>query len=145
MEFNSAELVGSGGGGDGGVASVGGGLGSEEPTRTLKRPRLAWIPQLQKRFMDAKVQTNSVSQFESFKNLQGYRKGDNVEGLYQVKKYLDQFGYLDVLDNKNSEFDDKLESAIMTYQLKFNLNVTGILDSRTVSQMMMPRCGEPDM
>ncbi|CAA2954148.1 Hypothetical predicted protein [Olea europaea subsp. europaea] len=45
-EFNSAELVRSGGGGDGSVASVGGGLGSKEPTRTLKRPRLVWIPQL---------------------------------------------------------------------------------------------------
>lgn len=43
---DSAELGGGGGGG-------GGGLGSDEPARTLKRPRLVWTPQLHKRFVDA--------------------------------------------------------------------------------------------
>ncbi|KAL0337893.1 UNVERIFIED_CONTAM: Transcription factor MYBC1 [Sesamum calycinum] len=41
-EFDSPE----GGGG-------GGGTGSDEPARTLKRPRLVWTPQLHKRFVDA--------------------------------------------------------------------------------------------
>ncbi|CAI9776161.1 unnamed protein product [Fraxinus pennsylvanica] len=45
-EFDSAEL---GGGGTGG----GVGLASDEPARTLKRPRLVWTPQLHKRFVDA--------------------------------------------------------------------------------------------
>ncbi|XP_022899654.1 transcription factor MYBC1-like [Olea europaea var. sylvestris] len=52
-EFDSVELVGSEGGGDGGVAGAGGGVGSDEPARTLKRPRLVWTPQLHKRFVDA--------------------------------------------------------------------------------------------
>ncbi|PIN24993.1 hypothetical protein CDL12_02255 [Handroanthus impetiginosus] len=49
-EFDSTELSGAaaaGGGGAGGVP------GSDEPARTLKRPRLVWTPQLHKRFVDA--------------------------------------------------------------------------------------------
>ncbi|PIN19652.1 hypothetical protein CDL12_07678 [Handroanthus impetiginosus] len=45
-EFDSQELSGAGGG-------AGGGTGSDEPARTLKRPRLVWTPQLHKRFVDA--------------------------------------------------------------------------------------------
>ncbi|KAH6799620.1 hypothetical protein C2S51_036104 [Perilla frutescens var. frutescens] len=44
-EFDSPEISGAGGGG--------GGAGSDEPARTLKRPRLVWTPQLHKRFVDA--------------------------------------------------------------------------------------------
>lgn len=46
FDSSSAELGGGGGGGGGGTAS-------EEPARTLKRPRLVWTPQLHKRFVDA--------------------------------------------------------------------------------------------
>ncbi|XP_074276758.1 transcription factor MYBC1 [Silene latifolia] len=44
FESSSAELCGGVGGGGG---------GSDEPARTLKRPRLVWTPQLHKRFVDA--------------------------------------------------------------------------------------------
>ncbi|XP_074297182.1 transcription factor MYBC1-like [Silene latifolia] len=52
-ESNSAELCSVGGGG---IISGGGVSGSEEPARTLKRPRLVWTPQLHKRFVDAVAQ-----------------------------------------------------------------------------------------
>lgn len=42
---NSSEFVDS--------AELGSGAGSDEPARTLKRPRLVWTPQLHKRFVDA--------------------------------------------------------------------------------------------
>ncbi|XP_073039377.1 transcription factor MYBC1-like [Primulina eburnea] len=45
-EFDSPELSGAAGG-------SGGAAGSDEPARTLKRPRLVWTPQLHKRFVDA--------------------------------------------------------------------------------------------
>ncbi|KAI3444292.1 hypothetical protein Pfo_000957 [Paulownia fortunei] len=48
-EFDSPELSGAAGGGSG----AGGAAGSDEPARTLKRPRLVWTPQLHKRFVDA--------------------------------------------------------------------------------------------
>ncbi|KAF2316182.1 hypothetical protein GH714_041523 [Hevea brasiliensis] len=41
--------------------------------------------------------------------------------------------------------DDLLDSALKTYQLNYHLKVTGSLDSQTVSKMMMPRCGVPDI
>ncbi|EYU20817.1 hypothetical protein ABFS82_11G015200 [Erythranthe guttata] len=42
-DYDSPELSGAGGGAG----------GSDEPARTLKRPRLVWTPQLHKRFVDA--------------------------------------------------------------------------------------------
>ncbi|CAI9769494.1 unnamed protein product [Fraxinus pennsylvanica] len=85
------------------------------------------------------------SDFSSLKNFQGSKKGDNIKGLYQVMKYINEFGYLPLNHNKNDEFDEELESAIMTYQLKYNLEVTGVLDCGTVSKMMAPRCGVVDI
>nr|GMC73455.1 metalloendoproteinase 2-MMP-like [Ipomoea batatas] len=82
------------------------------------------------------------------KQLQGSKKGDKVEGLYNIKKYLKTFGYIDHLSDNSSEteyFSDQLESAVKTYQTNFNLNATGVLDAATVSAMMMPRCGAPDI
>jgi hypothetical protein len=38
-----------------------------------------------------------------------------------------------------------LESAIKTYQLNYHLNVSGTLDDKAVSKMMMPRCGVADI
>lgn len=84
--------------------------------------------------------------FASFNKFRGSKKGDHVEGLYRVKKYFNQFGYLDTIDaSKKDVIDDALESAVKTYQLNYNLEITGILDSHTVSFMMMPRCGVPDI
>ncbi|KAK1552669.1 hypothetical protein Q3G72_021248 [Acer saccharum] len=85
------------------------------------------------------------SQFEFIKTLQGYKKGEKVEGIKDLKKYLEQFGYLNPNPSHDDKFDDILESAVKTYQLNFNLNTTGTLDPQTVSTMMMPRCGVPDI
>lgn len=85
----------------------------------------------------------SSSDFESLKHFEGYVKGDH--GLLPVKRYLHRYGYLDTLDLNNDKFDDELESAIITYQLNYHLDTTGILDSDTLSKMMVPRCGVPDI
>ncbi|XP_008230961.1 PREDICTED: metalloendoproteinase 2-MMP-like [Prunus mume] len=86
------------------------------------------------------------SPFEFLDHLKGFQNGDKVPGIQDLKKYLGRFGYLSSNNNQTTdEFDDQLASAIKTYQLNYNLKTTGILDTQTVSNMMMPRCGVPDI
>ncbi|KAA8548045.1 hypothetical protein F0562_004694 [Nyssa sinensis] len=69
----------------------------------------------------------------------------------ELKKYLENFGYLNYDHSKNhthsndDDFDDLLESAIKTYQFNYHLKTTGALDAQTVSKMMEPRCGVADI
>ncbi|KAI3877155.1 hypothetical protein MKX03_010422 [Papaver bracteatum] len=85
--------------------------------------------------------------FGFLKQLAGCHKGETVKGLHEAKQYLKKFGYLDAgsMHENDDEFDDVLESAIKTYQLNYNLETSGILDASTIEQMMMPRCGMPDI
>ncbi|PSS35187.1 Metalloendoproteinase [Actinidia chinensis var. chinensis] len=91
------------------------------------------------------------SPFEYIKHFQGCHKGEKVESLHQLKTYLEHFGYLNYQHSPNQthvhddNFEDLLESAIKTYQLNYRLRATGILDAETVSKMMAPRCGFPDI
>ncbi|XP_038716109.1 metalloendoproteinase 3-MMP-like [Tripterygium wilfordii] len=89
------------------------------------------------------------SPFEFLKHLQGCHKGEKVKDVNKLKKYLEKFGYLNYTKNQShandDEFDDLLESAVKTYQLNYHIKATGVLDSNTVSKMMMPRCGVADI
>ncbi|KAH7532564.1 metalloendoproteinase 2-MMP [Ziziphus jujuba] len=94
------------------------------------------------------VSSSKSSPFRFIKNLQGSQKGDHVKGLRHLKEYLERFGYLNHNNKTHKDddyFDESLESAIETYQLNYNLNVTGDLDSETVSEMMVSRCGVADI
>ncbi|KAK2967879.1 hypothetical protein RJ640_029873, partial [Escallonia rubra] len=79
------------------------------------------------------------------------QKGQTVKGLHQFKLYLKKFGYLNYdPSNKNSradddEFDELLESALKQYQANYHLKATGKLDSATIKEMMLPRCGVADV
>ncbi|KAK1374306.1 hypothetical protein POM88_030499 [Heracleum sosnowskyi] len=98
------------------------------------------------------------SPVQLLENLQGYHKGDKVEGLHKLKQYLNKFGYLNYnhdhskvqnldsnSDEKDEHFDEILESAIKTNQLNFHLKPTGVLDSQTLTTMILPRCGVSDI
>ncbi|XP_021825581.1 metalloendoproteinase 2-MMP-like [Prunus avium] len=88
------------------------------------------------------------SPFEFLDHLKGCHKGDKVQGIQDLKKYLEKFGYLSSNNNghfNDDDFDDQLESAVKTYQLNYHLKATGTLDAETVSNMMMPRCGVADI
>ncbi|KAJ9135238.1 hypothetical protein P3X46_032446 [Hevea brasiliensis] len=80
-------------------------------------------------------------------SLKEVQKGQNVVGLNEVKKHLRKFGYYpsDDTNNLNDDFDNLLESALKTYQKFYKLKVTGSLDSATIKNMMIPRCGVPDV
>ncbi|XP_024173201.1 metalloendoproteinase 5-MMP [Rosa chinensis] len=88
--------------------------------------------------------TANSSPFEFLEQLKGCHKGDKVKGVNDLKKYLQMFGYLNYENHRHSDdndFDELLEEAIKTYQLNFHLKSTGTLDNKTISQMIMPRCG----
>ncbi|KAL6994293.1 neutrophil collagenase [Sarracenia purpurea var. burkii] len=93
----------------------------------------------------------TTSPFGFIKNLEGSHKGDEVNGINQLKAYLEKFGYLNHQYSRNqanvndNNFDDLLESAIKTYQQNYGLKVTGTLDAQTVSTMIAPRCGVADI
>lgn len=84
--------------------------------------------------------------WDAFNKFAGCRPGDNITGLGKVKKYFQNFGYIDNTPlNFTDHFDDVLESAIKTYQKNFNLEQTGQLDQKTLQQIVLPRCGNPDI
>ncbi|KAL7153395.1 hypothetical protein ABFS83_04G165900 [Erythranthe nasuta] len=82
----------------------------------------------------------------------GMRKGDNVNGVYELKKYLSYLGYLDYDRHSNDQnqehkniFDNSLEIALIRYQEFYGLKTTGFLDASTITNMLQPRCGVPDL
>lgn len=81
-------------------------------------------------------------------NMRGSHKGDTIEGIKILKKYLQNIGYIDSdpgnINVPTNFFDELLESALKTYQSYYNLNVSGVLDDNTVSLLSQPRCGVPD-
>ena len=99
----------------------------------------------------AKSSVENQSPFDFLKQLQGCRKNDMVKGISELKSYLKRFGYLSSSDpsyglqeTDDDNFDELLESAIKTYQLNYNLKVTGSLDAETISVMSESRCGVAD-
>ncbi|XP_016186442.2 metalloendoproteinase 4-MMP-like [Arachis ipaensis] len=92
------------------------------------------------------ISSRSMADMERFSNA---GRGSNITGISEFKRYLWRFGYLNHNINTtctcfSDEFDAMLESALVRYQRKLGLQVTGKLDSITISQMITPRCGVPD-
>ncbi|PON93034.1 Peptidase M10A [Trema orientale] len=102
---------------------------------------------------------NNASTWHEFTRFLDAQKGSHVNGMSDLKKYLQRFGYLPgtVPDNTNTNtstststnstddnFDTQLESAIILYQTKLGLPVTGKLDADTISTIISPRCGVAD-
>ncbi|GMJ00408.1 hypothetical protein like AT4G16640 [Hibiscus trionum] len=86
--------------------------------------------------------------WHNFTRFKDAEKGSHVTGMSELKKYFQRFGYLSVPDNQNDSFTDvfdaRFESAVILYQKKFGLPLTGKLDSETISAIMSPRCGVSD-
>ncbi|KAK1418770.1 hypothetical protein QVD17_27917 [Tagetes erecta] len=83
--------------------------------------------------------------WSNFRNYLNAGKGSRFTGISELKNYMQRFGYLQILDsNSDDEFNDQFEVAITNYQQKLGLAVTGKLDSETISQITLPRCGVRD-
>ncbi|KAF5945051.1 hypothetical protein HYC85_015279 [Camellia sinensis] len=83
--------------------------------------------------------------WHEFKRLQDVQRGSHVTGMSELKKYFHNFGYLSVQEmNFTDTFDPQFEHAVTQYQAKLGLPVSGKLDSETLNQIMLPRCGVPD-
>ncbi|KAJ1375450.1 PGBD-like superfamily [Sesbania bispinosa] len=74
-------------------------------------------------------------------------RGSQVSGMSELKKYFHHFGYLSLPEttpNFTDTFDSQLESAVVLYQKRLGLPVTGKLDSDTIKTIVAPRCGVSD-
>ncbi|KAL5761954.1 hypothetical protein ACOSP7_018218 [Xanthoceras sorbifolium] len=88
----------------------------------------------------------SAGAMDKFQRFVGSSSGEIIAGLSEVKEYLQNYGYIsESAINFTNSFDEVLVSAINSYQRYYNLEQTGLLDEKTVAQMMLPRCGYPDV
>ncbi|KAM7274181.1 hypothetical protein ACFE04_028845 [Oxalis oulophora] len=87
----------------------------------------------------------NLSTWHDFTRFLDASKGSHVTGMSELKKYFHRFGYLPIADsNFTDTFDKQFESAVKSYQKRFGLRVTGILDSDTIATVESPRCGVSD-
>ncbi|KAK8505591.1 hypothetical protein V6N12_038332 [Hibiscus sabdariffa] len=86
--------------------------------------------------------------WHNFTRFQDAERGSHVSGMSELKKYFQRFGYLSIPDSRNDSFTDvfdaQFETAVILYQTKFGLPVSGKLDSETISAIVSPRCGVSD-
>ncbi|XP_054824726.1 metalloendoproteinase 5-MMP-like [Prosopis cineraria] len=73
-----------------------------------------------------------------------YQIGENVTYLPYYKLYLDYYNYLNT-PNVSGIYTYELQSALKKFQNTFGLVSNGQLDTETVSLIMTPRCGIPDI
>ncbi|XP_057449812.1 metalloendoproteinase 1-MMP-like [Lotus japonicus] len=74
-------------------------------------------------------------------------RGSHVTGMAELKSYFHRFGYLTLPEtpsNFTDTFDTQLESALLSYQKRLSLPITGKLDKDTISAIVAPRCGVSD-
>ncbi|GJT77522.1 metalloendoproteinase 1-MMP-like protein [Tanacetum coccineum] len=91
------------------------------------------------------INLSANATWHTFSKFTNAGKGASFSGMSELKKYFQRFGYLDNFSDTFSDtFDDEFESVVLKYQKKMGIPVTGRLDSGTVSQIMLPRCGVSD-
>ncbi|MED6154881.1 hypothetical protein PIB30_000383 [Stylosanthes scabra] len=91
----------------------------------------------------------NVTNNQSSSSSATYSPPPRIESLHLVKEYLYTYGYI---QNSSSSgnftdlMDENTVSSITAYQRFFNLDTTGgDIDNATYEQILLPRCGVPDM
>lgn len=94
------------------------------------------------------TESHNNATWHDFSRFLHAERGSQVSGMSALKKYFHRFGYLSTPQttpfNFTDDFDTQFESAVMLYQKKLGLSVTGKLDSDTISAITAPRCGVSD-
>ncbi|XP_054825294.1 metalloendoproteinase 1-like [Prosopis cineraria] len=78
------------------------------------------------------------------RNAASYEIGENITYLSDFKVYLDYYNYLNTSDVSDI-YTDELKSALKKFQNTFGLVSNGQLDNETLSLIITPRCGVPDI
>lgn len=70
-----------------------------------------------------------------------------LNGYISFQKFLQSYGYIPEPDSNGYSVlsASHLQKAIKTMQRYANIPQTGVLDSRTMKVMRLPRCGIPDV
>lgn len=105
------------------------------------------IPSLLRRVTATKWFSKILNKLKSLFN-RLIKIGDTVDGLSQVKDFLDLFGYFNSTvhhSNFTDVFTVNLQSAIEKFQKNFNLKVTGELDKEVHEIITQPRCSVADI
>lgn len=88
----------------------------------------------------------------------GAKKGSTGADVRRLQNYLTAFGYLDsdLLDEFGvghalaappptlGTFDEATENALLTFQARYGLPPSGVVDAATLAKLEKPRCGFPD-
>jgi hypothetical protein len=82
---------------------------------------------------------------DRIKGLSPSQRVKEIQGLSLIKQYLYDFGYLQQSGSFDNFLDKDTISAIELYQQNFNLQATGDLNNQTLQQILLPRCGVPDI
>jgi hypothetical protein len=90
----------------------------------------------------------------------GAKLGSSGVNVERLQNYLSRFGYLDSgvqaefgmrpdgaepMPEQHGQFDDATERALSEFQRRAGLEVTGEVDTATLDQLQMDRCGVPDV
>ena len=86
--------------------------------------------------------------FSNIEAVGNTKVGERKEGIENVQKYLEQFGYLpksSMVPSIMGLIEDQTSIALKKYQEFHRLNTTGEFDAATKEEMVKPRCGMPDL
>ena len=87
----------------------------------------------------------TVEPFAAVGTVPSLSSGEQDPGFRNVQEFLERFGYLRSNTFSASRLDDPTADALARYQEYHGLPETEVFDDATREQMMMHRCGLPDL
>ena len=114
------------------------------PSRSVLNPFKSWLPKV-RGLIPALRKHPPKSNFSNQNPPAPSSPLVKIEGLSRTKRYLYEYGFIDIPPPYTDDFDGNVKKALTEYQRFFHLSITGRRDDSTLQQMSLPRCGVPDM